>query len=358
MQETLALAGMIAYTWAILVREYVARILPGFALRSISLTNPTFAGIGFMQYHIAKMKVPLENEDLGPKQLIYAADKTLAKVLDRNPIPRRTYSPMRFSFIETYIGISTLVLVRSSLTSEKIIRENWLLAKECLEFAVRGTLNDSNSNEHMDDGCEILYGRAGLIYALLYLRDATKKYDQKERAALENLISDTTISELVDSIVARGKTGARLLSSQSAFRHNGIIGFPPLMWSWHRKRYLGAAHGVGGSKFARSFTILIDLQTQLAFYNSFSAVLIPRFRSTSGTLSRLPCGLQVSKMRTVIGPRSLLTIMEVFSTTNLCSNKTPYSFPSSSLITVLKMVPRSTRCRDLAVQVNSSHLAT
>lgn len=243
-QETLASAGMIVYTWGILVRGYVARILHGFALRSISLINPAFAGIAFMQYHIAGMKVPLENEVFDPKRLISTADKNLAKVLHRNPILRRMYTAMRLSFIETYIGIATLVLVRSPLTSEQIIRENRPLAKECLEYAVHRTLSDSN--EYMDDGCEILYGRAGLIYALLYLRDATKDYDRKEKAALEILISDTTISKLVDIIIARGKTGARLLLPE--LRQSETMGSPPLMWSWHRKRYLGAAHGVGKSR--------------------------------------------------------------------------------------------------------------
>lgn len=199
-----------------------------------------------MQYHIAKMNVPLKSEVLDPKKLIATADRNLAEVLYRNPINRSMYSPTRLSFIETFIGIATLVLVRGPVTSEQIIRDNWRPAKEYLEFAVQLTLNDPN--DFTDEGCEVLYGRAGLLYALSYLRNATQNYGPQERVPLENLISDTTISRLVDSIVFRGKRGAHFLSL--GFRGSGAVNLPPLMWSWHGKRYLGAAHGVGKNNIA------------------------------------------------------------------------------------------------------------
>lgn len=192
-----------------------------------------------MQYHIAKLNVPLKSKVLDSKKLTSAADRNLAEVLYHNPIHRGLYSPTRLSFIETSIGIATLVLVREPLTSEKIIRENWRSAKEYLEYTVDSTL--SNPNDNTDDGSEVLYGRAGLLYALLYLRNAIQDYGQQQRTSLENLISDTTISRLVDSIVSRGKRGAHLLS----LRNGGGENLPPLMWSWHGKQYLGAAHGVG-----------------------------------------------------------------------------------------------------------------
>jgi hypothetical protein len=195
-----------------------------------------------MQYHIAKMNLPLKSEALDPKKLIAEADRNLADVLYRKPIDRGMYSPARLSFIETFIGIAILVLVRAPFTSEPVIRDNWRPAKEYLELAVLWTLNDPNDST--DDGCEVLYGRAGLLYALLYLRNAVR---DQERAPLENLISDATISRLVDSIVFRGKTGAHSLLL--GFGGSGPVSLPPLMWSWHGKRYLGAAHGVGKYSF-------------------------------------------------------------------------------------------------------------
>jgi len=199
-----------------------------------------------MQYHIAKMNVPLKSEVLDPKKLTAEADRNLAEVLYCNPIHRSMYSPTRLSFIETFIGIATLVLVRDSVTSEPIIRDNWRPAKEYLEFAVQRTLDDPN--DITDEGCEVLYGRAGLLYALSYLRNAIRDYGQQERAPLEDLISDTTISRLVESIVSRGKRGAHFLSLE--FGGSGAVNLPPLMWSWHGKRYLGAAHGVGKNNSA------------------------------------------------------------------------------------------------------------
>ena len=198
-----------------------------------------------MQYHIAKMNVPLKSEVLDPNNLIFEADRNLAAVLYCNPINRVMYSQTRLSFIETFIGIATLVLVRNPSTSEQVIRDNWRPAKGYLEFAVHRTLNDPNDST--DDGCEVLYGRAGLLYALLYLRNSIQDNGQQERTPLENLISDTTISRLVDCIVFRGKRGANHLSLGFG-GSSSAVNIPPLMWSWHGKRYLGAAHGVGKDK--------------------------------------------------------------------------------------------------------------
>lgn len=210
-----------------------------------------------MQYHIAKMNVPLENDLLDPTRLVSAADKNLAEVLYCRPIHRGMYSPTRLSFIETFVGLADTVLVRGPFTCEQMIRDNRGPAKAYLEYAVDLTLSDPA--EGTDDECEVLYGRAGLLYALLYLRKAIRGSGETEMAALENLISDATISRLVDSIVARGKRGAHLLS----LRYGGSVAvdLPPLMWSWHRKRYLGAAHGVGKDKNACFFEFLIELES-------------------------------------------------------------------------------------------------
>ena len=98
------------------------------------------------------------------------------------------------------------------------------------------------------DGCEVLYGRAGLLYALLSLRSsaAAEKYsDVPLTGEIKSLISFDTFRKLVDDVIDRGAMGA------DATRPPGVApsAWPPLMWSWHRKLYLGAAHGVGESGF-------------------------------------------------------------------------------------------------------------
>ena len=69
------------------------------------------------------------------------------------------------------------------------------------------------------EDCELLYGRAGFLYCLFFVRRALNSPE---------MFSDLVI-ELVRQIVNAG---------QWTKVH--------LMWSWHGKRYLGAAHGVAG----------------------------------------------------------------------------------------------------------------
>jgi len=195
-----------------------------------------------MQYHIAKMDVDLKAGNISAEELVGVADRDLADLLRRNPIDAKyMYSPDRISFVETFTGIATLVLIRGPATSEKVIKDNWLAAKKYLEYTLRKTLIDIDGDT--DDKSEVLYGRAGLLYALLYLRSALCNRNEQEREPLLDLISDTTLSRLADSIMARGRCGAHRQASE--YRTTNAAFLPPLMWSWHGRRYLGAAHGVG-----------------------------------------------------------------------------------------------------------------
>jgi hypothetical protein len=204
-----------------------------------------------MEYHIAQTNPPVHDEFLVPQDLIKTADRNLARVLHHNPINiKYMYSPTRLSFMETFIGVATLVLVRAPLTSEQIILDNRRAAKKYLEYTLRLTLAGENTGrstaDNMDE-CEVLYGRAGMLYALLYLRNAFHDWSEEDRAPLQQLISDATLAKLVDSIMASGRGGGALLASE--FKKRDAVQLPPLMWAWHGKRYLGAAHGVGQRDF-------------------------------------------------------------------------------------------------------------
>jgi len=76
---------------------------------------------------------------------------------------------------------------------------------------------------------ELLYGRAGLLYSLMYLNKYLK--DDSIHAAC---------IEIAKAILKRGK----LLESQS-----------PLMYEWHERRYLAGAHGLSGILY-----LLLDLK--------------------------------------------------------------------------------------------------
>ncbi|MPC34807.1 LanC-like protein 2 [Portunus trituberculatus] len=75
---------------------------------------------------------------------------------------------------------------------------------------------------------EMLYGRAGYLYALLLL--------QKEigRTAVEDSLVRAVVAAILDS----GRSMAQRRKSKM-----------PLMYQWHEKDYLGAAHGTAGILF-------------------------------------------------------------------------------------------------------------
>lgn len=73
---------------------------------------------------------------------------------------------------------------------------------------------------------EILYGRAGYLFALLFVN---KYVNGKE------VIPPNHIEKVINAILKSGKQLATKLKTEC-----------PLMWEWHEKAYLGAAHGMAG----------------------------------------------------------------------------------------------------------------
>ncbi|XP_006861978.1 PREDICTED: lanC-like protein 2 [Chrysochloris asiatica] len=74
---------------------------------------------------------------------------------------------------------------------------------------------------------ELLYGRAGYLYALLYLNTEIGP----------GTVCESAIREVVSAIIESGKTLSR--EERKAERC-------PLLYQWHRKQYVGAAHGMAG----------------------------------------------------------------------------------------------------------------
>ncbi|XP_044285661.1 lanC-like protein 2 isoform X2 [Varanus komodoensis] len=74
---------------------------------------------------------------------------------------------------------------------------------------------------------ELLYGRAGYLYALLYLNTEIGP----------ETVPQSVIKEVVDVIIESGKNFSR--EERKTERC-------PLLYQWHRKQYVGAAHGVSG----------------------------------------------------------------------------------------------------------------
>ncbi|KAJ3197195.1 LanC-like protein 2 [Irineochytrium annulatum] len=94
---------------------------------------------------------------------------------------------------------------------------------------------------------ELLYGRSGYLYSLLFVRHHLST--KKTRAGAAFIVTDALIEQIYHAIVEDGRMGAKrtFLERQgreaSSTRLSVTI---PLLWSWHLERYLGAAHGVAG----------------------------------------------------------------------------------------------------------------
>ena len=82
---------------------------------------------------------------------------------------------------------------------------------------------------------ELLYGRAGYLYALLFLRkhisvDICHQYG----------LDDDLIRNTVNAIISVGQQTQKTATFSFSREH------VPWMWKWHGKMYLGAAHGIAG----------------------------------------------------------------------------------------------------------------
>ncbi|CAJ0902428.1 14646_t:CDS:2 [Entrophospora sp. SA101] len=99
-----------------------------------------------------------------------------------------------------------------------------------------------------EDSNELLYGRVGYLYALKLIQNYCK--DSKE---IMELVNNEMIKEVWDKVFEEGKlfaTKSKHDSDDEDYDYRDNVGndedMPPLMWSWHGKRYLGAVHGVAG----------------------------------------------------------------------------------------------------------------
>jgi len=184
--------------------------------------------------------------------LISAGDRDLASVVNSSVLEGglKVHSPARASFLETDVGVSTLMLLRIIQGSSAVLVNDtdWRHCVKRLKSVTKQVLRLG----YTDDGCEVLYGRAGFLYALLSIRRSLQlRADSTERAApankfldtLERLVSDDNIRAVVEAIVGIGRKGAREYAADIS--GSDLTG-PPLMWAWHAKRYLGAAHDVAG----------------------------------------------------------------------------------------------------------------
>ncbi|XP_045168862.2 lanC-like protein 2 isoform X2 [Mercenaria mercenaria] len=95
-------------------------------------------------------------------------------------------------------------------------------SKDCVTRLV-GLQKDVCRDPSLPD--ELLYGRAGYLYALLFVR--------------AHLGDDSISTEVIHKVYKCITDSGIHMSQQQGWRH-------PLMYAWHEKHYLGAAHGLVG----------------------------------------------------------------------------------------------------------------
>ncbi|CAN9506193.1 unnamed protein product [Ophioblennius macclurei] len=98
-------------------------------------------------------------------------------------------------------------------------------SQDCLSRLLQLQHSVLSSDADMPD--ELLYGRAGFLFALLYVN--------KEIGA--DTVDEDTIIKVVTAIVESGKS----MSAEQKKTERC-----PLLYEWHRKQYIGAAHGLAG----------------------------------------------------------------------------------------------------------------
>ncbi|XP_071650632.1 lanC-like protein 2 isoform X2 [Temnothorax longispinosus] len=139
-------------------------------------------------------------------------------------------------------NITFLTGVVGPLALAAVILESQQKKKEAEQLILKlKSISTYVLDEHSNIPDELLYGRAGYLAGLLYVN-----------ANLSTApIEADLIKKVVSSIINSGISYASSTHSQS-----------PLMYSWHNKEYIGAAHGLAGILY-----LLLQYLTQVQIDN-------------------------------------------------------------------------------------------
>eukprot|EP01039_Chlorochromonas_danica_P005752 gene5752-6336_t len=191
------------------------RAAPRFASHSLpDNTEPlNFSSINLQLVHDLFHRVSRQQDQSDCSIYAGCLGLTLATVLIRQlgipldifPLPARVKGSRRVTFLAGTAGYHTL---RALLTAGQNGIEDLLGMRRQVEALPR-------------EDCELLYGRAGYLYALLFLRKQLNRPD----------LARDLVPQLIEQIVEEGRR-----------RGGGRI----LLWQWHDTSYLGAVHGLAG----------------------------------------------------------------------------------------------------------------
>ena len=151
-----------------------------------------------------------------PEKVRYLVDKALnvADAALEYSIGQKRHE--RLSLLEGHL-LGAALMKCAILNKDGRDSEATALADDILTFI------SSEVRNCPEEECEVLYGRAGSLHAILFLRSTFEDNDIGHNLAV------TIIKEIVDN-------------GEKVATEFGVS--MPLFWKWHDKGYLGAAHGV------------------------------------------------------------------------------------------------------------------
>ncbi|KAJ6594318.1 hypothetical protein B0H19DRAFT_1094993, partial [Mycena capillaripes] len=229
------------------VQNYVSKI------RKAGSVYDGITGYSLMAHHLSTAQLDAL-PGLSPAELLAFTDAQLTEALNVSPISVSSPSGSYSSFMETEVGLATLSLIRAiehSTVNVSPFCNSWTSCTQLFESATAMAISEDRQCDTDDNGgCEVLCARAGLLYALLRVRGASRRSDIKTTDSNSSdlvmktraLSSNAQLQLLVQSVICRGEAGAATYAAELAEKRPA----PPLMWTWHGERYLGAVHGVAG----------------------------------------------------------------------------------------------------------------
>ncbi|RUS21631.1 hypothetical protein BC938DRAFT_475372, partial [Jimgerdemannia flammicorona] len=152
--------------------------------------------------------------------------------------PRRSHAPPTHPVYTGFLGSPVGPLALATVVAHKVSNDQ-NAAKEYLSKILSryhpSAVNAVGRNSMSSN--ELLYGRAGYLYALLFVKTHCGGSE------VGAMVSDELVRQVFDAILSDGKDYAQIFKTVRALKDEEA---PPLMWCWHETEYLGAIHGAAG----------------------------------------------------------------------------------------------------------------
>lgn len=217
-------------------KEYKSHI----DLKDYSVYTGT-SGISFLYYHLSRTFPSRRNEFLG---------KALELVEDG----LKRLNKRRVSF---YCGDAGPLALSAVIYAELGRLEDSNKRLEALKVKIPNVID-----LHTDLPDEILYGRSGFLYALNFVYDNIKN---------QTIITNREMRAIIEAILKSGELTHRKEKQTT----------PPLMFYWHDKAYVGAAHGFAGIYYMllKNLELLAEKELEELIKPSVDFILSLQFRS-------------------------------------------------------------------------------